>query len=195
MDGTESLILPIAIAVFAASILIVLTPYLLRGNRGHGGPRRTQITCSVCHNELQVHAEDLERITGSDVALIAREYPAAQGRPLGHLRCTKCGAYHVFALDSRPPSFLVTEPFEGIDLYNCSQCHKALAKPSWPKGQYDNRINEAPGLSPQHGLYCARCKSIVCVQCCREATRGRTKDGSLLCPRCFRGPVTQFHHF
>ena len=197
MPSLGPLVLPIAIAVAAAGVLIVLTPRLLQ----KGKPKRfagtpLEMPCTVCQQNLVVPQADLETITGPEVALVVRECSAAEGRKLGGYRCPYCEAYHVFATDTSPPKWLIENPFEPQRATNhCMECRQPLRRPPWTQGEFDGRFHEAKDLLPKHGLVCSRCGAICCVACCRDVTRGRTQDQSLLCPRCFRGPVDKIHHF
>ncbi len=197
MPSLGPLVLPIAIAVAAAGILIVLTPRLLRsGTSKRFAGAALEIPCTVCQQKMTISKADLEPITGPEAALVVRERSAAQGRRLGGYRCPDCEAYHVFATDTSPPKWLLANPFEPQRATNhCMECRQPLQRPQWPQGQYDGKLQEAKDLQPKHGLVCPRCGSICCVACCQDATRGRTQDKSLLCPRCYRGPVEKIHHF
>ncbi len=197
MPSLEHLVLPLTIVVAAAGILVVLTPRLLR----RGKPKQSagaafEMLCTVCQQKLVVPQADLEAIVGSEVALVVRECSAAEGHKLGGYRCPYCDAYHIFATDTPPLRWLIANPFEPQRATNhCMECRKPLQRPPWPQGQYDGKLHEVKDLLPKHGLVCSRCGSICCFACCKDATRGRTQDGSLLCPRCFRGPVDKIHHF
>ncbi len=197
MPELGPLVLPIAIAVAAVGTLIVLTPRLLRtekGKQAKGLP--FEMPCTVCQQKLVIAQADLETITGPEVALVVRECRGAEGKRLGGYRCPYCEAYHVFDVGGRQPKWLVANPFEPqLATNQCMECRRPLQKPPWPQGEYDGLFSELQDLLPKHGLVCSRCGSICCVECCRDVTRGRTADGSLLCPRCFRGPVDKIHHF
>ncbi len=81
MPTLGPLVLPIAIAVAAAGILIVLTPRLLRnGTSKRSAGAALEIPCTVCQQTLTILQADLEPITGPEVALVVRERSAAQGR-------------------------------------------------------------------------------------------------------------------
>lgn len=197
MQSLGPLVLPIAIAVAAAGILIVLTPRLLRkGNVKPFGGAALEVPCTVCQKRLVIPRADLESISGPEAALVVRECLAAGGRRLGGYRCPYCEAYHVFAMDTSPPKWLIANPFEPQRTTNhCMECRKPLQPPPWPQGEYDGRLREAKDLLPKHGLVCSRCGAICCFACCQGVTRGRKDDQSLICPRCFRGPVDKIHHF
>jgi len=197
MPALGPLILPITLVFLAIGLLAVLTPRLFRaGTKRHQTQHSAEMACSVCQQTLVIAPADLRPISGAEVALVVRECRSAEGRPLAGYACPYCDAYHVFALDGARPAWLVANPFEPQARANmCIECRKPLKRPSWPRGQFDGQVDAAPGLEPKHGLECSRCASVCCVECCRFVTRGKTEDGSLLCPRCFRGPVEKFHHF
>ena len=191
------LVLPIAIVLAAVCILVVLTPRLMRAGKGDLEARRShEMRCTVCQQPLVIAPGQFETISGPEVALVVRESTKVEGRPLAGYRCPYCEAFHVFAMDANPPEWIIANPFEAQAATNhCMECRSRLLRPPWPKGQFDGRVEEAEGLLPKHGLVCSRCESICCVACCKDATRGRTEDGSLLCPRCHRGPIDTFRHF
>ncbi|MDK1021190.1 MAG: hypothetical protein QGD90_06095 [Candidatus Hydrogenedentes bacterium] len=197
MPALGPLVLPITIAVAAVGILIVLTPRLLRTGKGRQAKGVAfEMPCTVCQQRLAIPQADLEAIVGSEVALVVRECAAAQGKRLGGYRCPYCEAYHIFATDTSPPKWLVVNPFEPqLATNHCMDCRRPLQRPPWPQGEYEGRLHELKDLLPKYGLVCSRCGAICCVACCRDVTRGRTADQSLLCPRCFRGPVDKIHHF
>src|SRR5690606_19301153 len=76
----------------------------------------------------------------------------------------------------------------------CLECRKPLRIPPWSPGEYDGKVTQAPDLRADYGLECPFCGSLSCVRCAEEATRNRTPDGSLRCPRCRRHPVDRFYH-
>lgn len=197
MSDISQLVFPISMAVLAIGVLIVLTPHLLKASGKVSTMRqRFDWSCPICQRELTIEPDQLNEIDGPEVALIVRDRPDVHRRPMADYRCPNCEAYHVFAMDKTPPEWLMANPFEaqrGSTL--CSQCRVPLARPTWPQGAFDGRVDEAPGVDAKHGLTCSRCDSVVCLGCCRDATRNRTKDGSLLCPRCHRGPVETFFYF
>ena len=197
MPEVSALIVPVTIAVAAAGVLVVLTPRLLRGASGTTyGRGALEMACTVCQQPLVIPADALSKVSGSEMALIVRERPDAHGRALAEYRCPYCEALHIFAMGATQPAWLVTNPYESQAVSNhCAGCRQPLKRPPWPPGQYDGQAESAPGLEARHGLVCPRCGAVCCVACCRDATRNRTSDGSLLCPRCFRGPVNKLHHF
>jgi hypothetical protein len=192
VDGSTPVILAVTAAVFAAGLLAVLTPYMM--DRKRREPVR--LRCPVCQHEIETDAGSLSPLPLELVAFVVREDPSTYGLPLSEVRCAGCGVHHIYATDARPPRFLMVNPLsQKTRTSTCSQCKAPLERPRWRRGAYDGRLAGAPGLGPHHGLECRRCRAVVCVACTEKASRGRTKDGSYLCARCFRGPLDTVHHF
>jgi hypothetical protein len=192
MGELESIILPITAAVFAVGMLAVLTPRMMDRKRR----ALLRLTCPVCQHEIVAEEGQLTPLPLEMVSFIVREDPSTHGLPLGELRCRNCGVHHVYATHVRPPRYLMPNPLsDKVRTSTCAQCRAPLARPSWPRGMYDGRIAAAPGFGAHHGLECTRCGAVVCVRCTQDASSGRTKDGSYVCPRCFRGPLETVHHF
>ena len=130
------------------------------------------------------------------MALAVRMHPDLVGRPLAESVCPRCEAAHCFAVDETPPAWI------GVNLYEpqapasrCVNCGKTLTKPDRDHVTVRKGSGVAEGLEPGVGLKCSRCQSVCCVTCCQLFTRNRTQDGSLLCPRCTRGPVEEIFYF
>ncbi len=186
------LILPLTIAAFAIGVVVVLTPYIVKSKV----TQVIDVPCSVCQRRLSAVVRDLTRLDPADTGFVVRERPGVYGRPLAELRCPSCRASHVYAIDRAPPEFVVTNAISATARLNtCAQCRAPLRKPAWPRGTFDGKLAEVPKLDPKHGLVCGRCAAVVCVECCQEASRGRTAENTLRCPRCFRTPIEKFHHF
>ena len=150
--------------------------------------------CENCGRTMIFAPGDLSPLSPSEVGLVVRTAPKWLGRKLAEIDCPYCGASHCFAVDRKPIQLA------GCDLYTpqtgagrCVDCRTPLGTPPWAAGTYDGRFEEVPELRPNFGLVCERCQAVCCVACCQKATRGRTKDGSLLCPRCFRGPLAKIY--
>jgi len=187
-----ALILPITLAVFAVGVIVVLTPRLL----GSKQEQRIEMTCPICQHSLCRRVGELARLTPNETGFVVRERPEAYGRPLGELHCPSCDSSLVYAVDRFPPEHVVTNAFSATARKNtCNQCRAPLHAPAWPEGAFDGKIGNAPGLDEKHGLVCNHCGATVCVQCSKEASRGRTTEGVLRCPRCFRVPLERFLHF
>ena len=193
----SSLALSIALAVAAAGVLVVLTPYVLPQTAAKKRKAALlEMTCSVCQQRLVIPSREIEIVTGAERALIVRERPVTAERKLGEYRCPYCEATHVFVLGRERAKWLMANPFESQATTNrCLECRRPLQKPSWPRGQIDGRLDEADELTAKHGLVCDRCGAVCCVSCCKKTGRTRTDMPDLMCPRCHRGPVTQAHHF
>jgi hypothetical protein len=178
-------------------MLILLTPRLLQARKGKKEVREAvKMPCTVCQHPLVVAPNRLVAFSGPETSLVVRERPNIGGRPLAGYRCEQCEAFHVFATDTNPPEWIIANPFEGQAMTNrCLECREPLLRPPNPQGDRDNRLKDLEGLLPKHGLVCSRCGSVCCIACCQNATRGRTADQSLLCPRCYRGPVDKLHYF
>lgn len=190
------------IAAGAAAVFAVLALGLLAGwwfwrgrparTRHEGGKSTLEFPCENCSRTMIFDARELVPLSASEIGLVVRAKPDWVRRKLADYDCPYCSAAHVFAVDRKTPEFV------GCDLYTpqvhagrCLDCNTPLATPPWPAGSFDGRVSEAPELRSNFGLSCDRCGAVCCVACCEKATRGRTPDGSLLCPRCFRGPLTK----
>ncbi len=192
MADLQSIILPVTLAVFAAGVLVALTPYLVDRKKRVA----IHLTCPVCQAEIRTEQGNLTPLPLELVSFVVREDPATYGLPLSEVRCPGCRVYHIYATNTRPPRYLMSNPLsDKTRTSTCCQCRTPLARPSWTRGLYDGRLANAPGLAPQHGLECKRCGAVACIACVEEASRNRTHDGSYFCPRCFRGPMDTVHHF
>ncbi len=188
-----------AAAGFGACLVLVL---LIVGVRAR--PKSTkrpaqrgsfELICNNCQHKLVISMQDMRPLEGSEIGLAVRAIPQIVGRKLADYVCPYCEADHCFAIESGRPEWV------GANLYSpqkqgsqCMECRKYLQRPPWPKGQYKGRVLEAPDVSPDYGLVCSRCGATCCVACVKDATRNRTKDGSLLCPRCHRSPVDEYYY-
>lgn len=190
---------PVVCAAFGTAIVVVLT-LRARANeaktpvRGVDASNTLQIPCSVCQKQMVVPPGDLVPLQPVEVALCVRALPKLSGRKLAEYTCPYCDAAHCFAVDKRTPEWV------GANLYSpqtkgtrCLNCSKPLKIAPWGEAAYAGRLQEAP-LQPDYGLVCSKCNAVVCVQCTVDATRNRTKDGSFVCPRCFRAPVDRTYH-
>lgn len=198
LDNLPEWAIPAA-AGFGACLLLVLFAFAVRSR-----PKRTkkravrgsvQFTCNVCQHPIVMAIQDLQPLEGSDIGLAVRAIPALAGRKLAEYVCPYCEADHCFAVDGGQPEWV------GVNLYSpqakgaqCMECRKPLVRPPWPQGQYQGAPLTAPNVSPDYGLVCSRCGAICCVACVKNATRNRTTDGSLLCPRCHRSPVDTYFY-
>jgi len=187
-----------AIAVVGSGLVVW---YALRAREGREGSRGGRpgkafdFTCTYCSKPLVVSKADLAELSRPEVALCVRANPDLAGKELSEYVCPYCEASHCFTREGRRIAWV------GANLYSphagrarCMDCGKPLRTPPWPPGTYDGRLNEAPALQPDYGLVCSKCHAVVCFGCTQLATRGRTKDGSYVCPRCQRSPVDKTYH-
>lgn len=151
--------------------------------------------CSHCGDETLVEPESLHTLSSAEKALVVRAQRQALGKNLVEYVCRQCDASHCFAMSGVIAEYIGVNLYQGQQIGSrCAECQRALARPTWEPGEYDGRITEAPGTLEAQGLRCRHCGALTCVSCCRSVTRNRTPDGSLLCPRCFRGPQDRFYH-
>ncbi|HRI88413.1 MAG TPA: hypothetical protein PLJ47_06095 [Candidatus Hydrogenedentes bacterium] len=190
---------PLVCAAIGTAIVVVMT-LRARANEAQHGVRAVvardtaQLACTICQKQMVIPAEDLKPLQGVEMALCVRDNPALAGRKLAEYTCPYCEATHVFAVDKRAPEWVGANMFSPQSKgTRCLNCSKPLRTAPWGEGAYDKRLNEAP-LQPDYGLQCSKCNAVVCVACTLDATRNRTKDGSFVCPRCFRSPVDRTYH-
>ena len=199
MDTAELLVyLATGVFLLAGTLVVLLGP---SGERRPAAPARRgkraplEMPCTVCQKPLISEQGELRALQGAEVGLVVRSKPEAVGRMIAEYVCPYCEAAHCFLVDARPPRWLganFSQP--QTKTTHCFECRKPLRTPPWPEHAYDGRLEEAPHLPPDLGLVCGRCQAVCCVACCTAATKHRTPDGSLLCPRCFRGPVDRVFH-
>jgi hypothetical protein len=153
------------------------------------------MVCVCCGESAEVPASALAPLSSAEKALVVRERPGVVGQRLVEFPCPACDASHCYSVHRQ------TMTYVGVNLYqgqhsqaNCKECQRSILTPPWRKGAFDGNVGAAPGDTSALGLSCKFCGAICCVPCCQDATRNRTADGTLLCPRCFRGPNDQFCH-
>jgi hypothetical protein len=190
---------PAALVFFLVGTLLVL--YMTRRGRPVASDSDMEQStaqeriCSVCRQALIFDRSELEPLIHAEMALAVSADPSLIGKKLAEYVCPYCDAAHCFVVDGADPTWVganFSEPQDKGRL--CLECRTPLRTPSWAKGAYDGNLDGTPQQQADHGLVCRFCKSICCLQCCEANTRNRTQDGSLLCPRCFRGPMNQFFH-
>lgn len=187
-----------AVAVLGTLVVVLLAVRQRRRSKNPAEDKNTvEMACPICQRTLVIHRNQMIDLSGPEIALVVSEKPEIRGRGLAEYRCPHCDAAHCFLVDITPPQWLIANAFEPQAISTCcAECRKPVISPPWPEGQYDGRLEEAgDALLPRHGLICPRCNAVCCVECCRKITRNRTPDGSLLCPRCSRGPVDKVFHF
>ena len=151
--------------------------------------------CPVCGDENQIHYETLPVLSSAEKALVVRERPEVVGKELREYVCRQCDASHCFVFSEGRRRYIGANLYGGQAFGNCCvECRRPLERPPWNPGTHDGDLESAPGPIDSYGLRCRHCGAVTCVACCRATTRNRTKDGSLLCPRCFRGPQEHFFH-
>jgi hypothetical protein len=195
----SDLIAALVCAGIGTAVVIFLTARA-RANESKGSVRAifatnsVQQQCNVCQKQMVIAPEQMTPLQSVEMALCVRAVPQLNGRKLAEYTCPYCDAVHCFTVDKRTPEWI------GANLYSpqtkgtrCLNCSKPLRVAPWREGAYDKRLQEAP-LQPDYGLLCSRCDAVVCVECTLDATRNRTKDGSFICPRCFRSPVERTYH-
>lgn len=191
------MLIPLTAAVAAILIMLFLSPRVLRDQKSRSKKHAPlDMTCPSCQHMMIIPMNDMRTLSRTEMALVVREKPEIANRPLAEYRCPYCDTSHTFLIDMQRPKWVIADAGEThIEPNRCTNCRVSLTKPAWPKGEYDGRVLEAPGLTNDHGLVCARCDAVCCVRCVHDATRNRTSDGSLLCPRCHRSPVDKLHYF
>ncbi len=192
-----SIIIPLAGLVLAFVGLLVLTPKMLREQKSRSiGKKTYEFSCPTCQQRLGVTRQSLISIEGVEAALVIQNVPDAPMHHLAEQRCQACSSMLTFRIDEWPPVFVIANAAEGQRRSNnCVECREPLVRPIWPRGVYDEKIEDISGIDPKLGLKCPRCDAVSCVACLEDVTRNRTQDGSYLCPRCFRSPVNLVHHF
>lgn len=153
------------------------------------------VVCAVCGASAHVSPEALSSLSSAEKALVVRERPSAIGQNLVEFACPSCDASHCYHAHRQSMELVGVNLYQGQHFQtNCKECQKRIARPPWRPGAFDGKVDQAPGDLSALGLQCSLCSAICCVDCCIQATRNRTADGSLLCPRCFRGPNSRFYH-
>ncbi len=153
------------------------------------------MVCACCGESTEVPASALATLSSAEKALVVRERPGIVGQHLVEFPCPACDASHCYSARRHSMTFVGVNLYQGQHFQaNCKECQRLIVAPPWRKGAFDGNVEGAPGDLSALGLTCQFCGAICCVPCCRDATRNRTVDGTLLCPRCFRGPNNQFCH-
>jgi hypothetical protein len=196
MDNPQ-LILPFIGLAVAILGMMVLAPRVLSEQANSRTKRKGYShTCPNCSYPIQITRESLRKLDLNESALVIRDFPNAPQHELAEKRCPSCKAILSFRTDEWPPVFLTFTLIDsgGIS-HNCPNCRAHLDKPGFPIGAYDGDNEALCKLPRKHGLTCSRCDAACCVECVLKASLNRPGDGSLLCPRCFRGPVDKVHHY
>lgn len=193
-------------AIVAASMLI-LTGIALRLTwlALHSPSRTSEIAlnrdgsfamnCAVCGEHAEVPASALDPLSSAEKALVVRERPTVVAQHLVEFPCPACDASHCYSVRRNTMTLVGVNLYQGQHFQaNCKECQRLIVAPPWRKGAFDGNVGAAPGDTSALGLACKYCGAICCVPCCQDATRNRTADRTLLCPRCYRGPNDQFCH-
>ena len=153
------------------------------------------MVCTVCSASAHVSPEALVPLSSAEKALVVRERPGVIGQNLVEFACPACDASHCYNARRNSMELVGVNLYQGQHFQaNCKECQKRIVRPPWHRGAFDGKVAQAPGDLSALGLQCSFCSAICCVDCCMQATRNRTADGTLLCPRCFRGPNSRFYH-
>ncbi len=195
----------LAISLITLLVLFVVALAMLRRavqtppSTSTGGARNRDgtfaHTCANCGDQTLIGPETLHALSASEKALVVRERHDVVGKNLMEYVCRTCDASHCFVISASAVEYLGANFYEGQHARaRCGECQRALAGPPWSPGEFDGKVDSAPGPLGNYGLTCTHCGAVCCVSCCTSVTRRRTKDGTLLCPRCFRGPQENFFH-
>lgn len=199
MPVFEIVVVAIAMAILAA-IAVRLTwlaakPLSRPGEVTLNRDGSFSMVCSICGSPADVAPGALASLSPAEKALAVREHPAVIGQNLVEFACPSCDASHCYSMQRHTMTLIGVNLYQGQHYQtNCKECQKHIIQPPWRQGAYDGKVEKAPGDVADMGLQCSLCGAICCVDCCKRSTRNRTTDGTLLCPRCFRGPIDRFYH-
>lgn len=197
---------PFEVAILAFSLCVLTGVVLrlawltLRSPKRHGEIALNRdgsfaMVCKCCGEAAEVAAKALTPLSSAEKALVVRERPSVVGQHLVEFACPACDASHCYNLRRQVMTFVGVNLYQGQHFQaNCKECGRPVVAPPWRPGAFDGSIDAAPGDISRFGLVCRHCGAICCVPCCTDATRNRTADRTLLCPRCFRGPNDRFCH-
>lgn len=187
----------VAIALLAAAVALAAWAWYALHRRRESAPPLAPIemTCTRCRRQLVFSPHELQPLSPTEMGLVVRTKPSVVRRPLADYTCPYCEAAHCFTIDGRQPEWV------GVNLYqpsessvDCFECRQPLKRVPGSSSGLTEKVDDVSALEPEMGLKCPRCHSICCVRCCRRASRGRMQDGSVLCPRCNRGPVNLLYY-
>lgn len=199
MSIFELIVIALSMAILAG-IALRLTWLALRTGATNGEVSINRdgsfsATCLVCGVTAEISPQNLIPLSSAEKALVVRERPGVVKLKLVEFSCPSCDASHCYSTTRNSMKFVGVNLYQGQHFQaNCKECQKAITVPPWRKGAFDRNVARAPGNLSELGLQCKLCGAICCVDCCSDATRKRTADGTLLCPRCYRGPNDQFFH-
>lgn len=166
-------------------------------------PRVTAVTrrgvveeeCSNCARTMIFERATMRKLSPPELALAVRGKLVPAGTPLLEHTCPYCEAAHVFTVEGKELKWIAADIDTPQAAKNrCQECKQPIAPAPWPKGEWDGKVLEAPGMRMDMGLKCPRCGAVCCVNCTHDFTRNRAPKGEFLCPRCGRGPMNEFWH-
>lgn len=200
MSFLEYTAVMVATALLIGLVVLLLVHVMRRSVQDAGHLVRNRdgsfpAICAVCNAGTLVSTDMLVTLSSAEKALVVRERPIALGKNLVEFVCPCCDAAHCYIANMKSMEFVGVNLYQGQSFQTrCKECQKQLLAPPWPAGAYDGNWREAPGPADDFGMVCSQCDAISCLACCTSTTRNRTADGSLLCPRCYRGPMLHFYH-
>lgn len=182
-----------AVAFFAAGLVVWS---LASAVRSGGGVAKSfsvsgiETRCPTCQTDMWIPIEGMAGLSPVETGLAVSANPSLAGKKLVDAACKNCGAVLCFSVGPRG-----VEP-AGANLYvpeestaRCQECRKLLKSVPLPQAALELGVKIS--ADPDVGLVCSRCEAHCCFACIASFTRNRTTDGSLLCPRCARGPVNR----
>lgn len=192
MNNWILLAAPLTVAVAGAAIVLyfALRTRSSRPSTPSGRQPDNTFVCTVCAHGFPVSPTEFQPLLPVEMALVVSRIPGMQGRKLVERECPKCQASHCFAVDGGMAVWV------GANLYTpqaetvrCKECGRFIQPYPWQKGLYDGRLEEAPFLKPEFGLFCKFCRAVLCVSCVEAFTKRSSRTEPLRCPRCRRKPV------
>jgi hypothetical protein len=193
---TPAAIALLVLAVTGATLFFAWS--IARNRRKPTQPRMgdsIEMTCTVCRRDMVFTSSALEPLSATEMGLVVQVRPELVGRRLADFNCPYCDATHCFTVDRREPEWVGVNFYQPTDvLAHCFECHRPLKRLPGGTGGVTEQVEDTSGLDGDAGLKCPRCHSVCCVACCRRASRGRTQNGVMLCPRCGRRPVNLLYY-
>lgn len=186
---------PVLTAVIG-SFVVLAWIYFARRNAGQSGGKALSVGCPICRQALNVGLGDVRPLSNVEMALAVSAHPSLVGKPLRSMNCATCDAELTFEQVKQGLRYVGVNIYSPQDMTeHCQNCGKPLATPPWAPGTYEGHVAAAPLQQHTHvGLICGRCDARCCYSCVRNTTRGRTSDGALMCPRCFRTPMDRIFY-
>ncbi|MBI2426007.1 MAG: hypothetical protein HYV27_24495 [Candidatus Hydrogenedentes bacterium] len=164
-----------------------------RRKRLSQGPGLSQVECTHCLEPMSIERRRLVALSPVEKGLVIRSKPEWVGKAMGEYVCPNCGSTHTFGIQGRKLTLLGTNFYEPQTIsVQCSECRNRLEEPQWAPEGAQPSWQGVRERQPRVGVRCPFCRAVTCVSCCADYTRNRTADKSLKCPRCDRGPLTQY---